>query len=105
MDIESLQKGIALFGTAVGTLRQAMALWPDTPDKDKAQAALRQAEREFKIAEAEAAAGLGYEVCRNHFPPEIMLSPDDEIWKCPECGNTKDTRPPKVSMRVWGSRR
>lgn len=105
MDIESLQEGIALFGTAVGTLREAMALWPDTPDKGKAQAALRKAEREFKTAEAEAAAGLGYEICRDHFPPEIMLSPDDKYWKCPKCGNTKNTRPPKASVRLYGSRR
>jgi hypothetical protein len=105
MDIESLQKGIVLFNTALATLGRVAAHLPDTPDKEEAQAALKQAEREFKTAEAEAAAGLGYELCRNHFPPEVMLSPDDEIWKCPECGNTKETRPPKASVRLYGSRR
>lgn len=70
MDIQSLQNGIVLFNSALSTLRQVIALMPDTPDKKKAQVALEQAERKFKIAEAETAAGFGYEVYRNHFPPE-----------------------------------
>lgn len=93
MDIDALAKGIGVFGSALAALKQAVDLLPDSSTKEDAAAALRKAEREFKLAEAEVADKLGYEICRKHFPPEIMLSEDDMVWVCPECGNTKDNTP------------
>jgi hypothetical protein len=93
MDVDALGKGIGLFTSALVALKQAIELLPDTPKKADAAAALQRAEREFKIAEAQAARKLGFEVCRNHFPPEIMLSPDNQNWKCPTCGNQTYTGP------------
>jgi hypothetical protein len=65
---------------------------PDTSQKSNAEAAYDQACRELKISEAEVGNKLKYELCRKHFPPEIMFSEDDRIWTCPICGNKKDKR-------------
>ncbi len=91
MDIDTLAKGIGLFSSAITALRQAIELMPDGSKKSEAVAALQRAERAFKIAEAETAKKLDYELCHKHFPPEIMLSGDDTTWKCPICGNEKFT--------------
>ncbi len=92
MDIDALSKGIGLFGTALSALKQAISLLPDSSKKADAEAAYEQACRELKITEAEIANKLKYEICRMHFPPEIMLSKDDQIWNCPNCNNKKDKR-------------
>jgi hypothetical protein len=89
MDFDSFAKGIGLFSSALATLKQITNLLPDNSNKDDLIAKLERAELEFKIAESESATSLGYEICRQHFPPVIMLSKDDKIWKCPECHNSK----------------
>jgi hypothetical protein len=89
MDFDSLAKGIGLFSSALATLKQITDLLPDNSSKDDLMAKLERAEREFKIAESESATNLGYEICRQHFPPVIMLSKDDKNWECPECHNIK----------------
>ena len=89
MDIDSLAKGIGLFGSALTTIKQIIALLAENSKKADVIAYLERAEREFKIAESQIATSLGYEICRQHFPPIIMLSKDDENWECPECHNTK----------------
>jgi hypothetical protein len=94
MDIDSVTKGVGLFSAALAAFKQALELLPDSSKKADAAAALERAEREFKLAEATAASKLKYEICRNHFPPGIMLSADDEIWKCPVCKNERNTNPP-----------
>jgi len=93
MDVDALAKGVGLFSSALNAVKQALALLPDGSKKADAAVALERAEREFKIAEAEIANKLKYEICRDHFPPVIMLSKDDLIWMCPECKNTKNNTP------------
>jgi len=92
MDIDTLSKGIGIFSAALSALKQAINLLPETRQKADAEVAYEQACRELKIAEAEVANSLKYEICRAHFPPEIMLSEDDKIWTCPVCKNKKDKR-------------
>lgn len=89
MDIDSLAKGLGLFGSALTALKQVITLLPDNSKKAEVIAYLEKAEREFRIAESKSATNLGYEICRQHFPPVIMLSKDDKNWECPECHNTK----------------
>jgi hypothetical protein len=93
MEIDTLAKGVGLFSSALAAIKQALDFLPDSSKKADAAAAIEKAEREFKLAEATAASKLGYEVCRKHFPPEIMLSEDDMIWECPMCKNKKDNSP------------
>ena len=74
MDIKALTDGMSLIATAIATLKQVKDLLPESSEKGEAAAALEQAEQQFKIAEAQIATELGYEICRSHFPPVIMLS-------------------------------
>jgi hypothetical protein len=91
MDIDALAKGVGLFGSALTALKQAIDLLPDSSKKTNAAEALEKAARAFKTAEAESATKLGYQICRSHFPPEIMRSQDNMLWECPECGNRINT--------------
>ena len=99
-DLASIQQAFATLSTVVAILKQAKDLLPDGPKKRDIVEALEQAERQIKLAESQAAQGLDYQLCKNHFPPEIMLSSDNKHWKCPVCGNERDTSPPRVS-RNW----
>jgi hypothetical protein len=99
MDLGMLLQGITLIQSAVSTIKQIIDALPDGARKQEAVVALENAERHLKIGEAQTAQALGHELCRKHFPPEIMLSGDDVNWKCPACDNEKYTGP--VSMRIW----
>jgi hypothetical protein len=93
MDIDTLSKGVGLFGSAIVALKQAIELIPNGSKRIDAIEALERAEQEFKLAEAKSAQKLGYEICRKHFPPIIMLEENENIWVCPQCNNKKDTSP------------
>ncbi len=86
-DIESIKQVISTFGTVLTALKQAKELLPDSSQKQELNVAIESAERQLKIAESQTAQSMGYELCKNHFPPEIMLSSDNESWKCPVCRN------------------
>jgi hypothetical protein len=90
MDIQALSAAIGIVRVAVATLRELAELLPDNQRKQEALSSLEQAQLELELAEAETAESLGYELCRNHWPPEVMLSPNDENWECPRCGNTRN---------------
>jgi hypothetical protein len=105
IDIESMKQAFGTLSTALSVLKQAKELLPDGSDKDNIDKALKRAERQLKLAESQAAQGLGYELCKNHFPPEIMLSGNDAHWKCPECGNERNTGPAGATIYVGGSRK
>lgn len=98
LDLESIKQAISSIGAALTILKQAKELLPDSSQKQKLIIAIESAERQLKIVESQTAHALGYELCRKHFPPEIMLSDDDKIWSCPTCKNKKDKR--KLSG-VW----
>ncbi len=83
MDLDAMAKGVGLFSGALAALKQAIDMLPDNSEKAEMAAALERAEREFKLAEASTAQRLEYQLCHNHFPPEIMLSADKRHWKCP----------------------
>jgi len=90
MEFESLSKGLALIKVVIDTLKAAISLVPSNDAKVALKEKVALAERELKIAEAATASQLGYRICRNHFPPAVMLSSDDKHWECPECNNRWD---------------
>jgi len=100
-DYESLKQALGTLATMLGILKQARDLLPDGPKKLEINSAIENAEKQLKIAESQTAQGMGYELCKNHFPPEIMLSKDNKIWKCPTCGNEidKTSKPPKYFVK------
>jgi hypothetical protein len=69
------------------------------PEQAKAiTAAADQVEAAAKVAEAEIAKALGYELCKCQFPPVVMLTvgyvsrkfarsqEGDPVYECPKCG-------------------
>ena len=97
MDFEflgALKDGLASLATVVGIYKQIKDSLPEGSKKEEIDEALAKAERQLKLAESQIAQGLGYRLCKNHFPPMVMLSADERNWRCPECGNEKHSLPP-----------
>jgi hypothetical protein len=100
-------------------LRSAMGLLKDAKDLlpagDKREIAISQAlvtaESSAKIAEAEVAKALGYELCKCEFPPVPMLTvgtrdvrsgiaAGSAVYECPKC--KFNTAPPYGFNRLLG---
>jgi hypothetical protein len=105
MDAPLIVEGLRLLTGVVPILKKLVDGLPKNENKVEATETLERVERQLKIAEAQIMQGFGYELCRNHNPPEIMLSKDDKNWICPSCGNRKDTCPPKPRNFVLRSPR
>ena len=104
IDIDSIKQALSTLGTTLTLLKQAKDLLPENSQKQELNTAIESAERQLKIAESQTAQGMGYELCKNHFPPEIMLSTDNKIWKCPTCGNEIDKTPSPPKYFTMGKR-
>ena len=87
MDAETIRQISIAFGAVTSAIKQVIDLLPNGKKKDEIEQALKNAERQLKIAEAQSAQAMHYKLCQNHFPPEIMLTADGKNWKCPACGN------------------
>ena len=87
MDIESISKGISIVSTTINTLKSLKDLIPSNKEKAEFDKILEEAEKNLKIAEAEIAKGFGYQICRRHFPPGILLDLDEFKLKCNTCGH------------------
>lgn len=93
MDIEALRTGLSLLTSAIGLAKQAKEMLPESKEKKSVEEGLERAERSTKIAEAEIARGLGYQICRCTFPPQIMLKTGfsreyGDHFQCPRCPST-----------------
>jgi hypothetical protein len=84
--------------SAIGLIRDTKGLLPKDEKTAVIAAALATAESSSKVAEAEVAKALGYELCRAHFPPVVMLQvgyhignadafsrTGNPVFECPEC--------------------
>jgi len=99
--------GISVVKTTFDALRAAIGLVKDSKDllpkdarSDAITAALEAAETTSKVAEAEIAKALGYQLCMCQFPPTPMLTvgyhivnlppirTGDPVFECPKCGIT-----------------
>jgi hypothetical protein len=102
-DPHTWAQGAAALKTAFDMFRSAIGLYRDvrpgaeSPEQTKAiTAALDQAEAAARVAEAEIAKALGYELCKCEFPPTVMLSvgyttdrgkeKGGPVFECPKCG-------------------
>jgi hypothetical protein len=85
------------FRAALGLIKDARGLGSENPEQAKAiTAALDQAEAGAKVAEAQIAKALGYELCKCQFPPTAMLTvgyttdrgdrKGEQVFECPKCG-------------------
>jgi len=99
--------GISAVKTTFDALRSAIGLVKDTKDllpksntTASITAALATAESSSRIAEAEVAKALGYELCKCQFPPTPMLTVGSidnpaakmrgPVFECPRCGFNTD---------------
>ncbi len=96
----SVKIGLSLFGQAIGLAKQTKDLLPESQDKEAIARSLDEADKAAKMAEAQIAQALGYELCKCTFPPQIMLSngyketnySQQEEFVCPLC--KKSSIPP-----------
>ena len=84
--------------SAIGLVKETKDLLPDDAKSAVITSALETAESSSKLAEAEIAKALGFELCRAHFPPVIMLAAGYHhanadkfsatgkvVFECPDC--------------------
>ncbi|MEH6544576.1 MAG: hypothetical protein V7721_11620 [Porticoccaceae bacterium] len=91
--MEGVKVGLSLFGQALGLMKQTNDLLPDSKNKEAIEKSLEEADKAAKLAEAQIAHALGYELCKCTFPPQIMLSngykevdySQQEEFICPLC--------------------
>jgi hypothetical protein len=101
LDPMTIMAGVSAVKTAFETLRSAIGLVRETkdllPNDAKTAvitAALDNAETSSKLAEAEVAKALGYELCKCEFPPTPVLTvgmsarepKSGPVFECPKCG-------------------
>lgn len=74
-------------------IRSAIGLLPSGKKREEAERLLVKAEGEQKKAEALLAQRLGFQLCPDCWPPEIMLfSKKDGFLHCRYCGQTPRAR-------------
>jgi len=91
MDISGFMKAFALAKGAIETLKSLKDLLPNSPQKAAAEQTLIQAEKSFRLAEAQAAEYLGYVICQCDWPPQIGLRQSDDSFRCPKCDRNLGT--------------
>jgi len=90
-DTDAIKSAFDMARSAFDTVKALKALKSDDPEAANAVEQIELAEREVRLAEAQIAQSLGYELCRCQFPPVPMLKDrtDNEsattIYKCPQC--------------------
>jgi hypothetical protein len=107
-DFDTVAKGAAAIKTsidafkgAVGLMREVKDALPPSKETETVGRALDEAEQTATIAEAQLAQALGYELCRSHFPPVIMLDvgfytdrqtgKPMSVFECAACGRLSRT--------------
>ena len=98
----ALKSSFDTLKSAIGLMKEAKSLLPEGDERVRAiTAALDSASASAKIAEAEVAKALGYELCKCEFPPTPMLTVGYHtanqtpgtafglpVYECPKCGIT-----------------
>jgi hypothetical protein len=99
-----VKAGLDTLKVAIGLAKEVQGVLPPGERKDAVGTSLAEAERQLRLAEAQIAQGLGYDLCRCEFPPHPMvlvgyqqsLLPSGEIRRTEvfQCASCKRTRPP-----------
>lgn len=71
-DLKIFSDGISLLGSVVSTVKSVIDILPKR-EKEEASQKLLEVEEKLQIVEAQIAEGLGYELCKCTWPPQIML--------------------------------
>jgi hypothetical protein len=98
-DLKVFSDGVSLLGTVVSTVKSVIDILPKR-EKEEASRKIHEVEEKLQVAEAQIAKGLGYELCKCTWPPQIMLHAGDaeygEKFRCSACGRvvSPDHMPP-----------
>jgi hypothetical protein len=95
MALDAIKLSFGLYREAMGLARDVESSLPEGEKKRAIEESLARADVSSKIAEAQIAQSLGYNLCQCTFPPQIMLSVGVmhdgaygmamEHFKCPNC--------------------
>src|ERR1043166_3839523 len=85
---------------ALAALKAAKDLLPAGKKKQDAEKAIEAAERDLQLAHVSAAKDLGFELCRRHWPPGIMIVDDRDIYVCRDCGKSDPGVGEKFEVRT-----
>lgn len=89
---------------AIDAIKLAIGLIPQGPDREKAEAALRDAEAARARSDAVLASYLGHPTCDGHWPPVPMIR-EGRSMKCPSCGRVSGfDRPLPPAGGGWQAR-
>lgn len=103
--LNTVTDGITLLGSVVSTVRAVIDVLPKK-EKEEASEKLLEIENKLQAAEAQIAKGLGFELCKCTWPPQIMLLAGEveygEKFSCPACGRvvSSDDMPPLKDWRT-----
>jgi hypothetical protein len=92
----AVKTSLDLFRTTIDLLKDINTGIPAVQNNEAVARALTEAEKAVAVAEAQIGQAFGYDLCRKHFPPRVMLevghffSRDDgqrlSVFECPDCG-------------------
>jgi len=84
-----ITSGVNLLNSALSILKQIKDMLPSGTRKAEAESKIKEAEINLASAQAQIAQGLGYQLCKCSWPPQIMLSIGyveyGEKFQCPVC--------------------
>jgi hypothetical protein len=118
MDLGTAATGIGLLKTAIDTARAAFVAvrdvrawlpWKRRQQEAAVREAIDNAERALRLAEAQIAQELQYELCRCQFPPTPMLEVGHldlpgltgdrrPVYRCPACGKDNSAGHPYAAI-------
>lgn len=99
-----------LLKESIGLFKSAKELLPDSPQKEKLEIALKEAELQARVAEANLAKNLGFNLCPKCWPPSIlkaiMVSANQDNYHCDSCdtffvNHGKRRGPDVVNLREY----
>ena len=106
--VEGFTMGVTALKAVLALMKDAKDLLPNGPQKASAEEKIGEAEKALRIAEAQTAQSLGYELCKCAFPPCPMLSigPSQEegmegveVFQCPNCRKLSPTNETVAAMK------
>ncbi len=103
-DMKNVSDGISLLSSVLSTVKSVISILPKR-EKEETFQKLLESEEKLKTAEAQIAKGLGYELCKCTWPPQIMLHAGEEEYgerfRCSACSRTisSDDMPPTGNWR------
>jgi hypothetical protein len=93
IDPATIKSWAAATSATFAAIRSVISSLPSGKKREEAERLLAEAEREQKKAEALLAQRLGFQICQDCWPPEIMVfSKKDGFLHCRNCGQTPRDR-------------